>query len=323
LKKILITGASGFVGANVARRALRDGHETHLLLRPSYQPWRVEGIDSDARIHLAHLEDDSEVRRVVNEIRPDWIFHLAAFGAYSTQTGMAAMVATNLLGCVSLLDAALEAGVESFVQTGSSSEYGLKDHAPDESEPLEPNSHYAITKAAASHYCRHTALTQNIRAITLRLYSIYGPYEEPTRLVPTLITYGLRGLLPPLVDPRTARDFVYVDDAVDAIFAVAAAPSVPAGSIYNVASGIQTSLADLVTIARAQMSISVEPAWATMPQRSWDTNVWIGSPGRIQREIGWSASTKLKNGLAKTIAWLVGNSVLRQHYEAVIPALNL
>jgi UDP-glucose 4-epimerase len=315
LKRVLITGGSGFVGANLARRVLRDGHDTHLLVRPSYSSWRLDEIAGDVRLHHAPIEDGPGVRALVREIRPDWVFNLAAFGAYSNQTGMDRMVATNLLGCVSLLDASIEAGVEAFVQTGSSSEYGLKDHAATEDEQLDPNSHYAITKAAATHYCRYSALQRNVNAITLRLYSIYGPYEEPSRLIPTLLIHGLHGQLPPLVSPLTARDFVYVEDAVAAMVQVAAAPAVRSGAVFNVSSGLQSSLKDVVAITRKLMGVTAEPQWATMEQRSWDTNVWSGSPTGIEREIAWSAATGLEKGLRQTIDWLQADRRRLQYYQ--------
>ena len=303
MKRVLISGGSGFVGANLTRRLLDDGHETHLLLRPSHQSWRLAEVADDVQLHYGHVENRAEVGALMRAIRPDWVFHLAAFGAYSTQTGIERMIATNLMGCVSVLDACVEVGVGAFVQTGSSSEYGLKDHPTTESEHLEPNSHYAITKAAATHYCRHVALHHDVNAVTVRLYSIYGPFEEPTRLIPNLILSGLRGELPPLASPRTARDFVYVEDAVSAIIQVAAAASIDRGAVYNVASGLQSSLADVVAIARRLMGIVAEPRWATMKQRSWDSDVWIGSPDRIEHEIGWHPVIGLDAGLGRTVEW--------------------
>ena len=297
MKRVLVTGASGFVGANLVRRLLHDGHETHLLLRPSHQSWRLKEIAGDVRVHDADLENRESVRRVVTSSRPDWVFHLAAYGAYPSQTGLPRMLSTNLIGCAALLDASAETGVETFLHTGSSSEYGFKDHAPSEDELLEPNSHYAITKAAATHYCQCVARARNLNAVTVRLYSIYGPFEEPSRFIPTLIRLGLQGTLPPLASPRIARDFVYVDDAVNAMLQVAAAPSIPRGAIYNVCTGVQSTLADVVAIARKLMNISAEPVWSSMPDRSWDTDCWVGSPQRIEREIGWRAQTTLESGL--------------------------
>ncbi len=314
MKRVLVTGASGFVGANLVRRLLRDGHETHLLLRPSHQSWRIEEIAGDVRAHEADMEDVEGVRRVVMEVKPDWVFHLAAYGAYPNQTGLARMLTTNLVGCAALVDACVETGTESFVHTGSSSEYGYKDHATIEDEALEPNSHYAITKASATDYCQWAALDRDLNAITVRLYSIYGPFEEPTRLIPTLIVHGLQGKLPPLVSPRIARDFVYVDDAVDAMLQVAAAPSIPRGAIYNICSGVQSTLADVVEVARKLMGISAEPIWSSMPDRSWDTDRWVGSPQRIEREIGWRAQTTFQEGLKQTIGWFEGHPELLRHY---------
>jgi nucleoside-diphosphate-sugar epimerase len=303
-KTVLITGASGFVGANLARRVLSEGHQTHLLLRPSHQTWRLEGLAKEAQLHYAGLEDRQAVQEVIDATRPDWVFHLAAFGAYSSQTGFDRMVTTNLVGCANLLDACVKRGVEAFIHTGSSSEYGLQDHPAVETDRLEPNSDYAIMKAAATHYCQHTARSRNINAITVRLYSIYGPYEEPTRLIPTLIVHGLRGTLPPLASPATARDFVYVDNAVEGLLRLASAPNLPRGSIYNLSTGVQTRLDQVVAVARRLMHVAQEPVWSSMPTRVWDTDSWVGCPDLLEQVLKWRPSVPFEHGLARTIEWL-------------------
>ena len=313
MKRVLITGGSGFVGANLARRLLRDGHELHLMLRPQFQRWRLAGITGHFSPHLADIEDREAVARCVHEVRPDWCFHLSAYGAYSTQTGIERMISTNLTGTIALLDACAEAGTAVFVHAGSSSEYGYKDHAASEDEVIQPNSHYAITKAAATHYCQLAAAQRGIRACTVRLYSIYGPYEEPSRLIPTLIIHGLRGTLPPLASPQIARDFVYVDDAVEAMIRVAIAGRGTA--IYNVCTGVQNTLSSVADTARRLMNISAEPRWMSMAARSWDTNVWVGSPELTAREIGWRAKVTFCTGLERTLAWMRENPVLRTFYE--------
>jgi dolichol-phosphate mannosyltransferase len=294
---------------------LRDGHEVHLLLRPGYRSWRVEEIGGDVRIHSVDLKDCVAVSAAVRRIQPEWVFHLAAFGAYSQQQGIEQMVSTNLMGCVALLDACAQAGVGVFVNAGSSSEYGLKDHAPGEDEPLNPNSHYAITKAAATHYCQLVARMGGPNAVTVRLYSVYGPYEDPGRLIPTLIVHGLGGRLPALVSPETARDFVFVDDAVEAMIRIAST-AVPRGSIYNVCSGVQKDLREVVEVARGVMAIAEEPVWGTMPARSWDTNVWVGTGAKLERELGWRASTSFAAGLAQTVDWFRGDSRRLRFYAS-------
>lgn len=303
-KRALVTGAAGFVGANLVRRLLRDGHEVHVLVRGPAPAWRLAGIEREIHPHETDVTDREQVRGSVGSVRPDWVFHLAAYGAYSRQADAERIVQTNVVGCMALLDACAETGVEAFVQSGSSSEYGWKGHAAREEERIEPNSVYAIAKAAATHYCQFLARQRDLNAITLRLYSIYGPFEEPTRLVPTLLAYGIRGALPPLVSPKTARDYVYVEDAVDALVSVAGAAGIARASVYNVCSGIQTSLAGMVEHTRQILNIQAEPVWGTMPPRSWDSDIWVGDPSAMRRDTGWSATTHVRGGLERTLQWL-------------------
>ena len=303
MRRVLVAGGTGFVGANLVRRLLREGCDVHLLSRQGSPDWRVHDIAAQLRWHAVEIENREAVRTAVRDARPDWVFHLAAYGAYPHQTDAGRMVSTNVTGSMALLDACAEIGVGAFIQTGSSSEYGLKDHPARETELLEPNSAYAVTKAAATHYCQFIARRLKLNAATLRLYSIYGPYEEPTRLVPTLIAQGVEGRLPPLTNPRTARDFVYVDDAVEALLRVAATGGIRPGSIYNVCSGTQTDLATIVAEIREILSIEAEPAWETMPARAWDTSAWVGDPAAILRDTGWRAETNLRDGLRKTVRW--------------------
>ena len=180
----LVTGATGFIGANLVRRLLRDGGEVHALAFHRDHTWRIDEIRNSARVHTGDLRDRDACRRLIEEIRPAWVFHCAVFGAYSWQTAVEQMVQTNMLGTIHLLEACRDLGVASFVNTGSSSEYGYKDHAPAESEPVEPNSEYAVTKAAATMYCRWLAGSSDMVVTTLRLYSVYGAWEDPGQIDP-------------------------------------------------------------------------------------------------------------------------------------------
>lgn len=322
MKRTLVTGASGFVGANLVRRLLNDGHIVHLLLRDRHQHWRLEEISMHCQITLGDIANPEAVRRCIAAAKPEWVFHLCAYGAYPSQAGFEQMLATNVTGCANLLDACIEAGVDAFVQTGSSSEYGYQSRASREDERLEPNSHYAITKAAATHYCQFTARKHNFHAITARLYSIYGPYEEPTRLIPTLLVHALRGELPPLASPHSARDFVYVDDAVDALIRFASEPRLRSGAIYNVASGVQTTLANVVAAARELLNVVDEPAWGGMSPRPWDTDIWVGDPTATRHDTGWTAQTDLFDGLSRTARWLQENPGLKTFYQQRMPAVS-
>jgi nucleoside-diphosphate-sugar epimerase len=317
LRRVLITGASGFVGSNIARRLLAEGHEVHALLRRERITWRLADLERDLRLHLGDLADEAAVAATVSSVRPDWIFHLAVHGAYSSQTDLKRMVMTNFVGTVNLLEACLRNGFEAFVGAGSSSEYGLKNHAPSEDEPLAPNSHYAVTKAAATLYCQHTGQARGLSVTTLRLYSVYGGYEDPKRLIPALVIAGLSRQLPPLADPEVARDFVYIDDVVDA-FLLAASTRHGPGAVYNVGTGVQTHLREVVDVVRRVFDIEAAPEWGSMPNRSWDTNVWVANPRRIQDELGWSPRHNFEYGFQAFVHWIRNNPELLDLYRAAI-----
>lgn len=318
MKKALVTGGTGFVGANLVHRLLKDGHEVHLLVRNGHQSWRINEIRNDITLHEIALNDADAVLRMMKNVRPDWVFHLAAHGAYSWQTDVSTMVQTNVNGLVNLIQAGKETGVSALVNTGSSSEYGFKDFAPSEDTWVEPNSAYAIAKVAATHFCKLFATQYEMHIPTLRLYSAYGPYEEPRRLIPAVILNGMRGQYPPLVNPGIARDYVYVDDVVEACLLAAEKQSNEAGPVYNVGSGIQTSLKDVVETARQQLGITTEPQWGSMPDRQWDTHVWVSNPEKIKSDLDWQASHSFVDGFAKTTDWFKHSPLTANHYE---PAL--
>lgn len=278
---MLVTGAGGFVGANLVRRLLADSRDVVALVRPGSDTWRLDGLDVEV------VEAD------VREDVPggfDLVFHLAAHGAYSWQEDEDAIRETNVRGTQNALGAGRR-----VVVAGSSSEYGPKAHAPGEDEPLQPNSPYGAAKAEATSYAVGHG------AVVLRVYSAYGPWEEPNRLIPTLLGRGLTGELPPLVSPRVARDFVHVDDVCDAfVRAVCAQP----GRVYNVGSGRQTTVADVVRVARRLLDVDAEPEWGSMPDRRWDTETWVSNPQLIRDELGWEAGIGLDEGLERTLEWL-------------------
>jgi dolichol-phosphate mannosyltransferase len=281
------------------------------LVRPAGDPWRLDGVDV-RRLEL-DLRDAPAVERAFRELAPDRVYHLAAHGAYSWQADPRPVLESTLLGTAAVLHAAVRTGVGVLVHAGSSSEYGLKDHAPTEDEPLEPGSVYAVGKAAATLLCGQVARERGLRAVTLRLYSVYGPWEDPRRFVPTLVARALAGELPPLVEPETARDFVHVDDAVDA-FLLAAAADVAPGAVFNIGSGVQTTIRDAVETARRVFDVAAEPSWGSMQARSWDTSVWVADAGRARAELGWSAATPLDEGFRRTAAWLRESGLLEGRY---------
>jgi nucleoside-diphosphate-sugar epimerase len=303
---ILVTGASGFIGANLVRRLVALRPDVHVLLRDEAKLWRIQDILPKLNAHRVDLTDRKAVFECVRDVKPRTIFHLAVYGAYPFQKDVAKIEATALHGTMNLLDAAEESGFDAFINVGSSSEYGFKNAPMKETDVLEPNSHYAVFKAAATNYCAYEAASKELPVITLRPFSVYGPYEEPTRLVPTLLDKLLQGTLPPLASPDIARDYTYVDDFVDACLAAAAHPEF-GGQVFNVGSGRQTTLKEIVDLAIKLTGAEVTPQWGTMGARIWDQKVWVADVSKSKEKLGWVSRTDLESGLLKTIAWLKAN----------------
>ncbi|MBF0548377.1 MAG: NAD-dependent epimerase/dehydratase family protein [Candidatus Riflebacteria bacterium] len=318
MKTVVLTGATGFIGANLTRRLLKDGHSIHLLLRRDSPRWRIKDIASDIVLHEISLLERDSLQKTLNKIRPDWIFHLAAFGGSSWQVDRKKIIETNLLGTINLLDASMENGFEAFLNAGTSSEYGLKDHPPSETELLEPNSCYAIAKAGATNYCRHIGVTKKARTVTLRLYSAFGPFEQPKRLMPVLILKALKGVFPPLVDPEVSRDFVYVDDVTDAFVIAAEFDKVEPGSIFNIGTGIQTKMRDVVAFAKKHFCITATPQWNAMNSRAWDTNIWIANNKKALETLKWKPKFSFEEGMKKMTAWFLENVEIQRLYEELV-----
>ncbi len=316
MKRVLLTGATGFVGANLCRRLLREGHEVHCLLRPGHNPWRIADVQEHLRIHVVDVADLPGLDPVMQEIRPEWIFHLGAYGAYPWQTDVQQMARTNILGTINLVESGLKAGFEVLINTGSSSEYGFKDHAPAPTESLDPNSHYAVTKASATLYCRYTATRRQANITTLRLYSVYGPFEDGHRFIPSLILQGLKGNLPPLVDGQVARDYIHVSDVEQAFLHLAQRTSKTDGQVYNVGTGVQTSIAQAVQRAQDVFKLGVAPRWGTMAKREWDTATWVAD-NRTLMATGWKPAVSFKDGFDQTVEWFRSGGALLEHYAGL------
>jgi nucleoside-diphosphate-sugar epimerase len=302
MKRILLTGAAGFVGTVLARRLLAEGHELHVVTKQTTAQWRLADVARDLRSHAADLRDEDAVRALVSEVRPEVVYHLAAHGAYPSQTDADGIIATNILGTWNLLKATARTDYEVFVNTGSSSEYGFKDFAMRETDILEPNSYYAVTKCAQTLLCQHFAKTEKRPITTFRLFSAYGPWEEPSRLVPTLIRLCLEGKDLTLVPPETARDFVYVDDVVDAYLRLGQLARL-SGEILNIGTGVQSTIKEVVQAILRFTNAKVACHWGAMKPRIWDSATWVADCTKSNLLLGWRPQTTLEEGLQRTVSW--------------------
>ena len=301
---IVIFGAGGFVGANLYRAiaAIRD--DCYAVTQQPHVPWRLLGTRAD-RVLQCDVRNREDVDALFRRHPFRTIFVLSAHGAYSRQKDTARIYETNLVGLSHIAEAAKVGGFDALVHAGTSSEYGALCRGAQEGDPLHPNSHYAVSKVAAAYLLRYLAQSEGLPTLNLRLFSVYGPWEESDRFIPRLVGALLENRYPPLVDPDVSRDFVYADDAVEAlILAATVGVKRSPGASINVASGVKTTISQAVDTARSLFGVTADPVWGTLPNRAWDLKEWYGNPATAEEVLGWRSRTSLAEGLGRTADWM-------------------
>lgn len=300
---ILVTGASGFIGANLFR-LIADQRSDVFAIEQSGRSWRLADVRPEYVIQV-DLTDQSAAKNLVDTIAPKTVFDCVAYGAYSFEQQVDRTYETNFSSVVNLVQLLADLPVAAFIHAGSSSEYGTNSAAPPENATVEPNSHYAVSKVAISNYLAYMGSARNFPCVNLRLYSVYGPLEDTSRLIPNVVRSAASGTLPKFVAAETSRDFVYVRDVCEA-FIFAAAKMNPGlyGRSLNIGSGKKTTIGDLAATVKRLFDIAEEPQFGTMGGRAWDLPDWYSDPRLAKELLGWESSTTLEEGLTNTATWV-------------------
>ena len=299
---ILMTGAGGFVGANLLKRLIKKKLRVNILINKKTNLWRIQDDLNKVNSHFVDITNKNQLLTLVKKIRPKTIFHLAAYGAYPFQNLTEKIQKVNLNTTINLLHACEKYGFDKFINTGSSSEYGFKEKKMSESDMLKPNSHYAVFKAAASLYCQYESISKNMPITTLRLFHVYGPFEEPSRLIPTLIKQLSNNIPPKLVSPYISRDLIYIDDVVDYFLLCCKTDKVD-GEIINIGSGQNTNIKKIYSLVNYYLKCNKKPQWNSMQNRKWDQNVWVSNNNKANNIFNKRNNIKLEEGIFKFIKW--------------------
>jgi UDP-glucose 4-epimerase len=284
--RVLVTGATGFVGANLVRQLIeREDIGVFITARTTSDFWRLKGVvDRLKGICYLNLAEKSQVYDMVKSIKPNIIFHLSTYGGFPGQVDKQTMISANLLAAVNLVDAAIELGVEQFINTGSSSEYGIKSKPMREDDVCEPVNFYGVTKLAATNYCTMVGKSQNYRICTLRLFSPYGAYEDPARLYPTILDALRKGSRPKLSKPDSVRDFIEVEKVAAVYLEIIKADYAP-GDIINVGSGSQQTIRQFYDSIREKYYSDIEPFWGEAASRTHEPQMWQADIDKLRRFI--------------------------------------
>ena len=309
--RLLVTGGSGFIGSNFIRRVLAarpDWRVVNLdLLTYAGNPDNLSDVAEDARYRFVH-GDIADPPVVESALGPgvDAIVNFAAESHVDRSIeGAAPFIKTNVLGTLTLLEAARRSGIRTFLHVSTDEVYGALELDEErtflETDPLRPNSPYAASKAGADLLVRSFWKTYELPAIVTRCSNNYGPYQFPEKFIPLMIIKALRGEpLPIYGDGLYVRDWIHVDDHCEALLAVLerGAP----GELYNIGGGSERRNIDVAERILAQLGLPPDRVEHVPDRRGHDRRYAVGDD-KARRSLGWRPARAFEEGLTETIAW--------------------
>lgn len=305
--KVLVTGANGFLGRHLTRALVAAGGRPALMMRPGAK------TATELEVVRADLQDRAALRAAVERTRPDIIFHLAASTSPARDPGLTwPMLSANFEATVALAEAAAGLGIHRFIFAGTCEEYGHQTPPFSENLPLRPLSPYSASKAAATLWLRMQHETQGFPAVILRPFLVYGPGQPPPKLVPSACLAALAGRDFAMTSGRQHRELTYVGDVVDGMIRAATVPDAE-GRVFNLGAGTEHTVLELVETIYALAGGTGVPRPGAIADRPNDMLHFCADTGRARRVLGWSARTKLSDGLGQTLAWM------RAHGDAPVP----
>lgn len=311
-KRVLVTGAGGFIGSHLVERLVELGARTRALVRyTSSGNWGWldrSPLKDDMEVVLGDIRDRDSVRRAVKNV--DHVFHLAALiGIPYSYHAPDSYVQTNITGTLNVLQTALDNDVERVVHTSTSEVYGTAQYVPiDEKHPLQGQSPYSASKIGADKLAESFNLSFSLPVVTVRPFNTYGPRQSARAIIPTVITQCLTGNTVRLGNLSPTRDLNYVSDTVNG-FLMAAESEQAIGRTVNLGGGQEISIGNLAK--RIAQLIEREITIVSDEQRIRPKGSEVErllADNRLANElIGWQPTTSLDQGLKNTITWVSEN----------------
>jgi len=308
MKRYLITGASGFVGSNLIRKLIDENKEVTILIREDSDLWRINDLVSKIQTFKTDLSNYGKLEKIISDIDPDFVYHLGTYGGYPFQTSIQKITQVNILNTINLFESLSKCNnLKLIINFGSSSEYGPKSTSMNENDEAVPITPYGISKLTQTKFAKFYSKNMNLPIVTLRLFSVFGPFEEPGRLIFDIITAVIKGKTIELSSPFPRRDFVYVSDVIQAIETVTHAKNI-IGEIFNIGTGVMHSVQDVVNnvleIAKSNNKIS----WEIKQKRVFDDmTLWVSDTEKTKKILKWEPEYSFTEGLLHTYKWYLNN----------------
>lgn len=305
-RRVLLTGASGFVGSYALAHLRRDpGRAIAVLLRPGssggcLEPGALDGVE----VIEGNLDDLAAVRAQVARFAPDTVIHSAWDGVGPGDRDNPRQLG-NITAAISLLQLARDVGAAHWIGMGSQAEYGPHHAAIRESDATRPTTIYGAAKLSVCHLARLFATQHGMRYVWLRIFSTYGPRDHLRWLIPYVTLALLRGERPKLTEGRQQWDYVHVADIAYAIATVV--ENVDAEGVYNVGSGRVVTVRRVVERIRDLVDPALTVGFGELLYRPDQVMHLEADLGRLQRATGWAPRIDLDQGLAETVEWYRAN----------------
>ncbi len=312
-KRILVTGAGGFIGSHLAEQLAELGARTRALVRyTSSGSWGwLEGSPrkGDMEVMLGDIRDRDSVRQAMQGV--DHVFHLAALiGIPYSYHAPDSYIETNVVGTLNVLQAARDGGAERVVHTSTSEVYGTARYVPiDEKHPLQGQSPYSASKIGADKMAEAYHLSFGLPVVTVRPFNTYGPRQSARAVIPTIVTQCLAGQRTiRLGNLEPTRDLSHVADTVEGFLAAAVSPQA-IGQVLNLGSGKEISIGDLARRI-AQLTgrqVDIECDEQRVRPSGSEVERLLADNSRMRALTGWQPRISLDEGLRDTIAWIEAN----------------
>ncbi|MGH6894030.1 MAG: NAD-dependent epimerase/dehydratase family protein [Dongiaceae bacterium] len=309
----MVTGAAGFVGSHLVRRLLVAGCDVAAVMRPSTEPWRLADLTNSIETIRCELDELSQPETASRLHGAALVFHLAAAGTNQSDNQLTRVLKTNVDAMAHVVALARALKVERLVCAGTGFEYGPTARATETSES-RPVSEYAASKAAGLMLTRTLCRIEEVPLTWLRTFSVYGPLQAHYFVVPHTIVKALRGETIDITGGEQTRDFVHIDDVVDAYLAAAEVPSA-ADDVFNICTGVPTTIRGLVEDIVAATGGGARPSFGERPYRSREVWSSWGDPSKAARVLGWRPRTAIHEGLRATIDWFRRHAATYNEYR--------
>jgi len=296
-KRVLVTGSNGFIGSHLINRLIKEKADIYCVDKNKQENDSVKSYELDIKNFL-------ELKKIIEEVNPEIIFHLAAMINNSREEGIIKEIfEVNTIGTLNLLIATININYDLLIYTNTFELYGDENQAPF-NEEMNPKgiSPYSTSKICGEYYCKLFLEIYDKPIISFRLPIVYGPGQKGKMFIPDLMNSIIKRKEFSMTKGKQTRDFIYVDDVIEAF--IMACNKKNMKGIFNLGYGKEISMKEVIETIKKNIDIDIKFDKPYKEKEIWH---YYSDISKIKKELGWEPRTELKEGLRKTLEWWKNN----------------